>query len=575
MFSYVVTHRMIGPQLRDVWSYTSLLHHVHTRDVRSATITPDAVVRCTDALGATHASQLLPAQLPSLMDTMASRGIDVGVVSFPVATVLLQQLLNVLPFVVLVWVATSVLRSPGTASMLARMNPRGRSGATADVVEDVDTTFGDVAGLTSAKEELLEIVEYLRDPSSFERCGARVPRGVLLEGPPGTGKTLLARAVAGEANASFVPTTASSFVEMYVGLGAARVRALFEKAREASPCIVWIDEIDAVARRRSSGGGPNGGNEERETTLNELLSAMDGFETDTGVIVLAATNRADVLDDALLRPGRFDRRVPVTLPDATEREEILGVHARNKRLDTGVDLATIARLTPGFSGAELSNLMNEAAIRTMRRRGETTSMDDLQDALERATVGLAGASRNVPPDVRERVAVHEAGHAIVGTCLEAYDDVVRVTIVPRSSGAGGFTSFLASEERDTEGLYTRDYLAARLCVLLAGRAAEAHVLGEDTVSVGASGDIQRAQRLAQQMVVEWGMGTHLPPRDARGGTALDRIDREVETLMDEAYTRALSVVSARSASVLALTRRLLDVEDTVDGAVVRSLVADD
>lgn len=557
----------------DTWSYSTLLEHVRLGDIQTAAITPDSLVRSIDADGNIHVSQLLPAQVSSVMDNLASHGIDVAVVATPTLNLLLTELSNALPFLLLVWFAFSMFKQSGMSSMFARMDPRGQTSGIMDVVEDVDTTFTDVAGLTAAKEELFEVVEYLRDPETFQQYGARVPKGVLLEGPPGTGKTLLARAVAGEANATFIPTTASSFVEMYVGLGAARVRALFQRARECAPCIVWIDEIDAVARRRSSRNG-GGGNEERETTLNELLSAMDGFETETGVIVLAATNRADILDDALLRPGRFDRRVPVSLPDVSEREEILGVHSLNKNLDDEVDLSLIARLTPGFSGAQLSNLMNEAAIRTMRRRSNTTTMADVNDAIERVTVGLAGQTRNVPLDVRERVAVHEAGHAIVGTVIDTYDDVLRVTIVPRSSGAGGFTSFVASEERDTEGLYTRDYLMAQLCVLLAGRAAEAHVLGEETVSVGASSDIQRAQRLAQQMVVEWGMGKTFPPREAQGAATLERIDQEVETLMDEAYTMALSIVSSKRAQVLRLTRHLIDVTETVEGAFVRSLLTE-
>lgn len=557
----------------DTWSYSTLLEHIRLGDIQTAAITPDSLVRSIDADGNVHVSQLIPAQVSSVMDNLAYHGVDVGVVAAPTLNLLLTELFNALPFLLLVWFSFGMFKQSGMSSMFARMDPRGQTSGIMDVVEDVDTTFTDVAGLTAAKEELFEVVEYLRNPETFQQYGARVPRGVLLEGPPGTGKTFLARAVAGESNATFIPTTASSFVEMYVGLGAARVRALFQRARECAPCIVWIDEIDAVARRRSSQNS-GGGNEERETTLNELLSAMDGFETETGVIVLAATNRADILDDALLRPGRFDRRVPVSLPDVIEREQILGVHSLNKNLDDEVDLSLIARLTPGFSGAQLSNIMNEAAIRTMRRKTNATTMTDINDAIERVTVGLAGQTRNVPFDVRERVAVHEAGHAIVGTVIETYDDVLRVTIVPRSSGAGGFTSFVASEERDTEGLYTRDYLMAQLCVLLAGRAAEAHVLGEDTVSVGASSDIQRAQRLAQQMIVEWGMGTSLPPREARGSSTLDRIDQEVETLMDEAYTLALSIVSSKRAQVLSLTRHLIDVTDTVDGTFVRSLLSE-
>lgn len=552
----------------DVWSYTSLVGHIADGTIRSASLLPDASLRILDVDGAQHASQLLPLQVTNVMDALASNNVDVSIVTPTAASFFLRQVLDLFPILIIGFLFLSITQQQGgggVMNMLARMNPKG-SGP--DVVDNVETTFDDVAGLTTAKEELEEVVTFLRDPSSFTACGARSPKGVLLEGPPGTGKTLLARAVAGEANASFIPVTASSFVEMYVGLGAARVRSLFVRARERSPCIVWIDEIDAVARKRSgpsSAGG--GGNEERESTLNELLSAMDGFSPSDGVIVLAATNRADVLDDALLRPGRFDRRVPVTLPDTAERESILRVHSRNKVLDGGVDLASVARQTTGFSGAELSNLMNEAAIRTVRRRDTTVTQDDIVDALERVTVGLPRSSA-LSTDVRERVAVHEMGHAIVGTMIEEYDDVLRVTIVPRTSGAGGFTSFTSQEHRGVDGLYTKDYLMAQLAVLLAGRAAEALVLGEKTVSVGASGDIQRAQQLSEQMVMEWGMGQRIPPKQVRGSETLTRIDAEVEHLMDDAYTMATSLLNSQRAALLSLTQDLLE-QETMDGERVR------
>ena len=530
--------------------------------ISNAFIFPDSHMRTLDTGGVVHDVQLFPMQVSNVLDRFADAGVDVTLVPPSTLVTVLRTTLDSLPFLFLLFVTLSMFGRMGP--MLARMDPNNVVGGGApDVVKDVTTTFDDVAGLSTAKEELFEVVECLRDPERFAASGARTPRGCLLEGPPGTGKTLLARAVAGEANASFIATTASSFVEMYVGLGAARVRSLFKRAQECSPCIVWIDEIDAVARQRG-GSGPGGGNEERETTLNELLSAMDGFAGDTGVVVLAATNRADVLDEALLRPGRFDRRIPVTLPEVQEREDILRVHTRDKTLASDVDLGALSRQTPGFSGAELENLMNEAALRALRRSDIVIQRDDVADALDRVTVGLPRNSTQ-SFDVRERVAVHEAGHAIVGQAIEEFDNVSRVTIVPRSSGAGGFTSFTPNESRNVNGLYTRDYLEAKLAVLLAGRASEALVLGEDTISVGASNDLQRARSLAEKMTVEWALdGSVL--RDTSDGVSehtLRRIDERVESLLDKAYSRATSILNANRGEVLRLVRRLLE-EDTVD-----------
>lgn len=546
-----------------LWSYSRMVTSLTDGDISNAFIFPDSHMRALDTGCVAHDVQLIPMQVSNVLDRFADAGVEVTLVPPSTLVTVLRTALESLPFLILVFVTLSMLGR--TEPMFARMDPNNViGGGTPDVVEDVTTTFDDVAGLSTAKEELFEVVECLRDPERFAALGARTPRGCLLEGPPGTGKTLLARAVAGEANASFIATTASSFVEMYVGLGAARVRSLFKRAQECSPCIVWIDEIDAVARQRGGRNGAGGGNEERETTLNELLSAMDGFSGDTGVVVLAATNRADILDEALRRPGRFDRRIPVTLPEVQEREAILRVHTRDKTLASDVDLDVISRETPGFSGAELENLMNEAALRALRRSDIVIRRHDIFNALDRITVGLPRNSTQ-SFDVRERVAVHEAGHAIVGQAIEEFDNVSRVTIVPRSSGAGGFTSFTPNEARNVNGLYTRDYLEAKLVVLLAGRASEALVLGEDTISVGASSDLQRARRLAEKMTVEWALdGSVL--RDTSDGVSehtLRRIDERVETLLDRAYSRATSILNANRGGVLQLIRRLLD-EDTVD-----------
>ena len=554
-----------------MWSYTALLRALDSGSLQQGVLLPSARLDVVDTDGAMHSTQLLPMQVASVMDSLATHNVDVSVLPPSALSTMLRPLLDLLPVLLFGYLLLTVLRQPSSGSLFARMTPGGRRTTTMDVVTDVDTSFDDVAGLETAKEELMEVVDYLRDPERFVDCGARAPTGVLLEGPPGTGKTLLARAVAGEANASFIPTTASSFVEMYVGLGAARVRGLFERAHACAPCIVWIDEIDAVARR----SGPQGGRGEevpatrnaRPPSTNSCRPWTDFRETRGSscwrrpTVPTSWTTHSCVRDISTGVPIPFRPRWSAS---ASSR------YTRNKRLDAGVDLAAVARRTSGFSGAELSNLMNEAAIRTMRRRGDATTMDDVTDALERVTVGLPRPSAQTD-EVRERIAVHEMGHAIVGTELDAYDDVLRVTIVPRSSGAGGFTSFSTREDRSVDGLYTRDYLMAQLTVLLAGRAAEALVLGEDTVSVGASSDIDRAQQLVERMVLEWGMGSDgvVLPKTVRGSARLSHIDSETERLLDAAYTLATSILSEKRSELLSLTRTLLD-HDTLDGSTVRT-----
>ena len=545
--------RSARPSMVDVWSYSTLLREMHEHSIVSASLLPDASLRMVDAGGVAHSTQLIPAQVPGVLDRLVENDVDVRSVAPTAASELLRTVLSLVPYVMVLLVGLSVVGRGGG------FGKNGIPGMTSEptFVSDVETTFSEVAGLATAKEELFEVVEYLRDPDRFAASGAKAPRGVLLEGPPGTGKTLLARAVAGEAGVPFLPVTASSFVEMYVGLGAARVRGLFAKAKSHAPCIVWIDEIDAVAKQRTGAGG-TAGNEERETTLNELLSAMDGFEKDTGVLVLAATNRADVLDEALLRPGRFDRRVAVTLPDVDERASILEVHARGKIFEEDLDVRDVAAQTAGFSGAALENLLNEAAIRALRRNTTVVSRDDVNEALDRVVAGLPRA--RVPDrTVRERVAVHEAGHVIVGSVLEDHPRVTRVTIVPRASGAGGFTAFAGDDARAVDGLYTRDYLLAQMAVLLGGRAAEELFLGRDTVSVGASSDLKRVREIAQRMVTEWGMGdTLVSYADRRGASTQDDIDRQIEELVDEAYQRALGVLNAHSVPLSKITGALIE-----------------
>ena len=390
----------------------------------------------------------------------------------------------------------------------------GRSQPRVKPQDDLTVRFEDVAGITEAKDELQEVVTFLREPESFIRLGAKIPRGVLLVGPPGTGKTLLAKAIAGEAGVPFFSMAASEFVELFVGVGASRVRDLFRQAKDKSPCIVFIDEIDAVGRQRGAGIG--GGNDEREQTLNQLLTEMDGFADNSGVILLAATNRADVLDTALMRPGRFDRRIFVDLPDRRGREAILSVHARSRPLDDGVDLSDWAIRTPGFSGADLANLLNEAAILTARDQVAAIGNAQIERALERITMGLTAAP--LQDNAKKRlIAYHEIGHALVAALTPHASKVDKVTLLPRSGGVGGFTRFWPDEEEIDSGLLTRAALKARLVVALGGRAAEMVVFGSGEVTQGASGDLQMVSQLAREMVTRFGFSELGPVALESGG----------------------------------------------------------
>ena len=403
----------------------------------------------------------------------------------------------------------------------------GRSQARIRPQDEITVRFEDVAGISEAKEELQEVVTFLKQPESFIRLGARIPRGVLLVGPPGTGKTLLAKAIAGEAGVPFFSIAASEFVELFVGVGASRVRDLFRKAKEKSPCIIFIDEIDAVGRQRGAGIG--GGNDEREQTLNQLLTEMDGFADNSGVILLAATNRADVLDTALMRPGRFDRRIQVDLPDRKGREAILAVHARSRPLSDEVSLADWALRTPGFSGADLANLINEAAILTARNDRSFVGSSELEAALERITMGLS-ASPLQDSAKKRLIAYHEIGHALVAAHTPHADPVDKVTLLPRSGGVGGFTRFFPDEEVIDSGLVSKAYLRARLVMALGGRAAEMVVFGPGEITQGASGDLQMVSQLAREMVTRFGFSS-------LGPVALEGGDQEVFLGRDLIHTR--------------------------------------
>merc|ERR1712072_997905 len=379
----------------------------------------------------------------------------------------------------------------------------GRSQAKVQMVPDTGVTFNEVAGCDGAKLELTQVVDFLKKPEKYSDLGARIPRGVILDGPPGTGKTLLAKAVAGEAGVPFISISGSEFVEMFVGVGASRVRDIFGQAKKNAPCIIFIDEIDAVGRQR--GAGFAGGNDEREQTVNQILVEMDGFDGNPGIITIAATNSVDILDQALLRPGRFDRKVTVDLPDFKGRTRILGVHSRGKPLEPDVDLEAIARRTPGYSGAQLENLMNEAAISAARAAKSTIGWEQIDGAVDRLMVGLEKKGGNQVQKSKEMVAYHEAGHAVVGALVPDYDQVQKITIVPRSNGAGGLTFFAPQESRLESGMYSKQYLESQLAVALGGRLAEEIVYGEDRVTTGASNDIQQVASIAKRMVKQWGM----------------------------------------------------------------------
>ena len=459
----------------------------------------------------------------------------------------------------------------------------GKSRARFQMEAKTGIGFDDVAGIDEAKEELQEVVTFLKEPERFTAVGAKIPKGALLVGPPGTGKTLLAKAIAGEAGVPFFSISGSEFVEMFVGVGASRVRDLFKKAKENAPCLIFIDEIDAVGRQRGAGIG--GGNDEREQTLNQLLTEMDGFEGNTGIIIIAATNRPDVLDSALMRPGRFDRQVIVDAPDFKGRIGILDVHARNKKLAPEISIETVARRTPGFSGADLANLLNEAAILTARRRKEAITMLEIDDAVDRVVAGMEGTPL-VDSKSKRLIAYHEVGHAIVGTVLKDHDPVQKVTLIPRGQ-AQGLTWFTPSEE---QGLTTKAQLMARIAGAMGGRAAEEEVFGMDEVTTGAGGDLQQVTELARQMVTRFGMsdlgplslesasgevflGGNMMSRAEYSEEVATRIDEQVRVLAEEGHQIARKIVGENREVVDRLVDLLID-KETIDGEEFRQIVAE-
>ncbi|MEH1874329.1 ATP-dependent zinc metalloprotease FtsH [Nostoc sp.] len=523
----------------------------------------------------------LLAQNTELINILKDKNVDFGEVSSAnsrAAVGLLINLMWILPLVALMLLF--VRRSTNASSQAMNF---GKSKARFQMEAKTGVKFEDVAGVEEAKEDLEEVVTFLKQPERFTAVGARIPKGVLLIGPPGTGKTLLAKAIAGEAGVPFFSISGSEFVEMFVGVGASRVRDLFKKAKENAPCLIFIDEIDAVGRQRGAGIG--GGNDEREQTLNQLLTEMDGFEGNTGIIIIAATNRPDVLDTALLRPGRFDRQVMVDPPDLKGRLEILKVHARNKKIDPSVSLEAIARRTPGFTGADLANLLNEAAILTARRRKEAVTLLEIDAAVDRVVAGMEGTAL-VDSKSKRLIAYHEVGHALVGTFLKDHDPVQKVTLIPRGQ-ALGLTWFTPNEE---QGLISRSQLKARITATLGGRAAEEIVFGKPEVTTGAGNDLQQVTGMARQMVTRFGM-SELGPlslENQSGEVFLGRdwmnksdyseeiaakIDSQVREIVNNCYIRAIELLQENRIVLERLVDLLVE-QETIEGDAFRKIVAD-
>jgi cell division protease FtsH len=526
----------------------------------------------------------LPGVAPELINRLKEQGISFDIHPPKAAPPALGILGNLLfPLLLIGSLVFLARRSNGMPGGPGQAMQFGKTKARFLMEAETGVKFDDVAGVEEAKQDLQEVVTFLKTPERFTSVGARIPKGVLLVGPPGTGKTLLAKAIAGEAGVPFFSLSGSEFVEMFVGVGASRVRDLFKRAKENSPCLIFIDEIDAVGRQRGAGIG--GGNDEREQTLNQLLTEMDGFEGNSGIIIIAATNRPDVLDSALMRPGRFDRQVQVDAPDIKGRLSILEVHTRNKKLAPEVSLESIARRTPGFTGADLANLLNEAAILTARRRKEATTLAEIDDAVDRVIAGMEGKPLT---DGRSKrlIAYHEVGHALVGTLIKAHDPVQKVTLIPRGQ-AQGLTWFAPDEE---QMLVSRAQLRARIMGALGGRAAEDVVFGHGEVTTGAGGDIQQVASIARQMVTRFGMseigqfsleagnqevflGRDLMTRSDGSDALAHRIDEAVRAIVHSCYTDTVKLVAEHRTCMDRLVELLVE-KETLDGDELRAVVSE-
>ena len=577
----------LGKKVNEL-NYTQLTAEINNDQVTEINITPrsgSGVYIVTGKLKDYSKNETFKATVPytdtviSTLYTMAEEhNLKVETNTNPENSIWLTVLVNVVPLVligILFYLMLSKLGSNGKGTF-----DFGKSRAKLSQ-EGGTKTFKDVAGLKEEKEEVQELIDFLKNPKKFTKMGARIPKGVLLVGPPGTGKTLLAKAVAGEAKVPFFYISGSDFVELFVGVGASRVRDMFQQAKQTAPCLIFIDEIDAVGRERGTGLG--GGHDEREQTLNQLLSEMDGFGENEGIIIIAATNRPDVLDPALLRPGRFDRQVTVNKPDVKEREEILKVHAKNKILADNVNLKFIASRTPGYSGADLENLLNEAALLAVRRNKESITMEEIDEASDRVLMGPAKTSRKVSDYEKKIVAYHEAGHAVSGIVLPNGEEVHKITIIPRGV-AGGYTQMLPKEERTL--VYTEKELKEQIITLLSGRASEETYMKE--ISTGASDDFKRATKIARNMVTQYGMSSLGPMQFEHQSESVflgrdynqtknfsDQvallIDQEVKKIIDDCYKEAKRIVSSEKKLIDVLANALIE-KETITKEEIEDLV---
>ncbi len=562
-------------------SFSQFLDRADKNDLSSVVFSEGQI------LGITKSNQQISTIVPNgpqeLVRELLRKGIDVKGKLPESQPLLMRILINWFPLLLFIGIWLFFLRQMQGGGAGRGAMSFGRSRARLLSEDQVKVTFADVAGADEAKEEVSELVDFLRDPGKFQRLGGRIPRGVLMVGPPGTGKTLLARAVAGEAKVPFFTISGSDFVEMFVGVGASRVRDMFEQAKKSAPCIIFIDEIDAVGRHRGAGLG--GGHDEREQTLNQLLVEMDGFEGNEGVIVIAATNRPDVLDPALLRPGRFDRQVVVPLPDVRGREQILNVHLRKVPLAEDVKPGVIARGTPGFSGADLANLVNEAALCAAKANKRLVEMKELEYAKDKILMGAERHSMVMSPEEKKLTAYHESGHAIVGLTVPDHDPVYKVTIIPRGR-ALGVTMFLPEQDRYS---HSKQRLLSQLCSLFGGRIAEELIFGELGVTTGASNDMERATQIARNMVTKWGFSAKLGPivvGEEQGEVFLGRsmtrnqevseatatvIDAEVKLIIENAYSQAKSILVEKTAILHLMAEALIKYE-TIDDTQLKDLM---
>ena len=559
--------------------YSEFIQDVQNERVASVAI--DGLIISGERRDGTSFRTVRPnVQDPGLMDDLINNNVKVVGKEPETPSLISQLLVAAFPILLILAIFVFFMRQmQGGGGGKGGPMSFGKSKAKLLTGDQIKTTFADVAGVDEAKEDVAELVEFLSEPAKFQRLGGRIPKGVLMVGPPGTGKTLLAKAIAGEAKVPFFSISGSDFVEMFVGVGASRVRDMFEQAKKQAPCIIFIDEIDAVGRHR--GGGHGGGNDEREQTLNQLLVEMDGFEGNEGVIVIAATNRPDVLDKALLRPGRFDRQVYVSLPDIRGREQILKVHARKVPLDESVELSILARGTPGFSGADLANLVNEAALFSARSNRRTVTMEEFENARDKIMMGAERRSMVMSEKEKTNTAYHEAGHAIIGRLVPEHDPVHKVTIIPRGR-ALGVTQYLPEEDRYS---LNRSQITSQLCSLFGGRIAEELVGGIDGVTTGASNDIERATQMARNMVTKWGLNEKMGPilygedeSQAPGGgnthyseDTSREIDQEVRRILNDAYSNAKKLLEDNRDILESMKDALMEYE-TIDADQVDDLM---